>query len=296
MMFAFPRTEYSYAAGVNNEIEVNWKYINEDNDFLGCNLFRYDSLSTVCTQVNDSLITSYNHVFSFTDTQSIIDTVDYQYDIEYVFSDTTDLVTDPMFALKRVEFEVQSDEEINVILEFRKNTGYLSEVYISDDNTGWDITAQICINQTDTLSINPYNSLEYLLIYFIDYSIEYPYQGFIKLSMNYLIEIIENSYSEENNIFSGKEEITCLNYPNPFNPITTISFSIPKKSEVNLNIYNVKGQKVKTLLTDNVEEGDYTVIWNGDDESGKIVSSGIYFYNLIVNGKIEAVKKCLMIK
>jgi len=86
------------------------------------------------------------------------------------------------------------------------------------------------------------------------------------------------------------------NYPNPFNPTTIISFSIPKESEVELTIYNVKGQRVKTLLTSNFKRGNHTVIWNGDDESGKIVSSGIYFYNLIVNGKIESVKKCLMIK
>ena len=88
-------------------------------------------------------------------------------------------------------------------------------------------------------------------------------------------------------------------YPNPFNPITTISFSVAQTSSfVTLDIYNIKGQKVKTLIAfPNGGLGTrYSVIWNGDDESGKPVSSGVYFYKLNVNGKTEAVKKCLLLK
>ncbi|MCF7920936.1 MAG: hypothetical protein K9N06_13610 [Candidatus Cloacimonetes bacterium] len=121
-LFARQRPEYCYAAGENNQIEVTWKCIIEDNNFLGCNLLRYDSLSTVCNQVNEDLIISEDYIFSFIDTMAIIDTVDYQYDIEYVFSDTIDCVSDPLFALKRIEFDVQSDESVNVILELRRNT------------------------------------------------------------------------------------------------------------------------------------------------------------------------------
>jgi len=86
------------------------------------------------------------------------------------------------------------------------------------------------------------------------------------------------------------------NYPNPFNPNTTISFSIPNKSEIELSVYNIKGQKVKALLKDNLEKGNYSIDWNGYDDSDKPVSSGIYLYNIIVNSKIEVVKKCLLLK
>ncbi|MCK4311924.1 MAG: T9SS type A sorting domain-containing protein [Candidatus Cloacimonetes bacterium] len=86
------------------------------------------------------------------------------------------------------------------------------------------------------------------------------------------------------------------NYPNPFNPTTTISFSIPKESKIDLSVFNIKGHKIKSLLKESIEAGIHSVIWNGVDESGKPVSSGVYFYKLSVNGKSKAVKKCLLLK
>ena len=86
------------------------------------------------------------------------------------------------------------------------------------------------------------------------------------------------------------------NYPNPFNPSTTIEFSIQTVSKVKLSIYNIKGQKIKTLANNEFNKGSYSIIWNGVDESGKPVSSGLYFYKLNVNSKIEATKKMLLLK
>jgi len=89
---------------------------------------------------------------------------------------------------------------------------------------------------------------------------------------------------------------SLTNYPNPFNPSTTIEFSIQNDSNVDISIYNIKGQNIKTVTDNNFDKGNYSVNWNGDDKSGKQVSSGIYFYKLNVNGKTEAVKKCLLLK
>jgi len=91
---------------------------------------------------------------------------------------------------------------------------------------------------------------------------------------------------------------TCslCNYPNPFNPTTTISFSIQELSKINLSIYNIKGQKVKTLVNNELTSGSHSIIWNGKNESGETVSSGLFFYKLNVNGKAEEVKKCLLLK
>ncbi|MCK4695325.1 MAG: T9SS type A sorting domain-containing protein, partial [Candidatus Cloacimonetes bacterium] len=93
------------------------------------------------------------------------------------------------------------------------------------------------------------------------------------------------------------------NYPNPFNPsgaercpTTTISFSIPEESKVEIIVYNIKGQQVKEIAKNVFEKGYHTVVWHGDDESGKTACSGVYFYTLNVNGKTEAVKKCLLLK
>jgi len=99
---------------------------------------------------------------------------------------------------------------------------------------------------------------------------------------------------DENEIIYN--DFLLSNYPNPFNPTTTISFSIPEEGKIELLVYNIKGQKVKTLLNDDLNEGDHSVAWYGVDESGNSVSSGVYFYNLIVNGKTKAIKKCLMMK
>jgi flagellar hook assembly protein FlgD len=88
------------------------------------------------------------------------------------------------------------------------------------------------------------------------------------------------------------------NYPNPFNPTTTISFSLTAKDAKNakIEIYNIKGQKIKTLVGEQLDVGEHLVVWDGKDENNNPVSSGIYFYKLNVNGKTEAVKKCLLLK
>jgi len=85
------------------------------------------------------------------------------------------------------------------------------------------------------------------------------------------------------------------NYPNPFNPETTISFYIKQNSKIELEIFNIKGQKVKTLINDYRQSGYHAIPWNGDDNYGNRVSSGLYFYKLSVDGKTEVVKKCLLV-
>ncbi len=85
------------------------------------------------------------------------------------------------------------------------------------------------------------------------------------------------------------------NYPNPFNPETTLSFSIPADGKVELSIYNIKGQKVKTLINETMPMGGHKVVWNGKNSSNKNVSSGVYFSRLTSGGKTQ-VKKMLLMK
>jgi hypothetical protein len=70
------------------------------------------------------------------------------------------------------------------------------------------------------------------------------------------------------------------NHPNPFNPSTTINYSIEKNSRVNLSIYNVSGQLVKTLVNEFKPRGSYSVIWDATNASGDPVASGVYWYKL----------------
>ena len=86
-----------------------------------------------------------------------------------------------------------------------------------------------------------------------------------------------------------------INHPNPFYLSTSISYYIPESSHVELSIYNILGQKVKTLISTHQDAGEYALNWNGLDENGTRLSNGIYFYKL-TTGASSIVKKMLMVK
>jgi hypothetical protein len=85
------------------------------------------------------------------------------------------------------------------------------------------------------------------------------------------------------------------NVPNPFNPSTVIDFAVPSTSKVNLAVYNVLGQKVVTLINEVKEAGTYKIKWNGNDEKGASVASGVYFYKM-ESGNFTKVREMNLIK
>ena len=85
------------------------------------------------------------------------------------------------------------------------------------------------------------------------------------------------------------------NYPNPFNPTTTISFDTPKDGNVQIDIFNIKGQKVKSLVNDHFAPGTHKVVWNGTDDQGQNVGSGIFFYRMKSEG-YETNRKMILMK
>lgn len=105
---------------------------------------------------------------------------------------------------------------------------------------------------------------------------------------------VSSNVSVDEDILESNFHVT--NHPNPFNPSTTIEFSIQNDSEVELAIFNIKGQKIKTLANNEFSKGSYSIVWDGRNESYNAVSSGIYYYKLIVNGETEVVNKCLLLK
>jgi hypothetical protein len=84
-------------------------------------------------------------------------------------------------------------------------------------------------------------------------------------------------------------------FPNPFNPSTTISFDLPSPGLVNLDIYNVKGQKVKSLANEHFTQGDHSVSWNGTDDNDQVVASGVYFARMNCKGQ-ETSRKLVLLK
>ena len=101
--------------------------------------------------------------------------------------------------------------------------------------------------------------------------------------------------SVEENVSSLKPQMLRQNYPNPFNPSTTIAYSLPADSEVRIDVYNVKGQLVKTLVDGYVSAGDNYVVWNGRDNSNREVASGLYFYKLSTGAEVET-RKMILVK
>jgi hypothetical protein len=85
------------------------------------------------------------------------------------------------------------------------------------------------------------------------------------------------------------------NYPNPFNPITKIEFSVPKAGDVSVKIYNVRGELVRTLVDEHMDASDLVVReWNGTDTHGAAVASGVYFYETRTNGNVKVNKMALV--
>ena len=106
--------------------------------------------------------------------------------------------------------------------------------------------------------------------------------------------LIPGSGSDDPSAPVAKTELLG-NYPNPFNPSTTISYALKDPVPVELVIYNLKGQKVKTLLRENQSSGRYQVIWNGKDEGDRPVGSGVYYY-VMKAGAYQSMRKMLLVE
>lgn len=85
------------------------------------------------------------------------------------------------------------------------------------------------------------------------------------------------------------------NYPNPFNPSTTISFGIKEAARVSVDIYNLKGQHIRTLMDESKAAGDHSILWDGCDDQGRAVASGVFLYKIHA-GKYSSSRKMVLLK
>ncbi len=109
--------------------------------------------------------------------------------------------------------------------------------------------------------------------------------------------LFENQASVDQNQTANDPPVLSDNYPNPFNSQTTISFSLNSSGmeHSEISVYNINGQRVRTLLKGISSPGQYQLVWDGKDDNDEAVSSGIYFYKLI-SGKAAAIKKMILVK
>jgi hypothetical protein len=91
-----------------------------------------------------------------------------------------------------------------------------------------------------------------------------------------------------------KEFELSQNYPNPFNPATVIEYALPKSSDVKIKIYNILGQEVRNLVNERQEAGYKIIGWDGKDDQGREISSGIYFYRIVAGNFVKAKKMVLL--
>ncbi|MDP7558891.1 MAG: FlgD immunoglobulin-like domain containing protein, partial [Candidatus Marinimicrobia bacterium] len=106
---------------------------------------------------------------------------------------------------------------------------------------------------------------------------------------------INTSYlSNEEQAWNPVEFKVYNNYPNPFNPVTTLRYDLPENSFVNITIYNLLGREVRTLVNHNQDAGFKSVIWNATNNQGNPVSAGLYLYQIRAGRYVHTGKMLLL--
>ncbi len=163
-------------------------------------------------------------------------------------------------------------------------------IQVSDDNSHW---TKIVTQTNGNGGYEKYSvqaTARYLQIYGTKRGTQYGYSLYeVQVFNNIAADLKEEDKNLPFNFSLSN------NYPNPFNPTTTINYTVPKASNVKIEIYNSLGQRVNVLKDSFHEAGKYNLVWNGKNSFGNPVSSGIYFYRMSAEG-FTLVKKMILIK
>lgn len=114
------------------------------------------------------------------------------------------------------------------------------------------------------------------------------------MNVRRMLENLRNPNATQEHVVPLKPTL-YNNYPNPFNPSTTIEYSIPQPGRVKLSIFNIRGQKVRILVDGDIERGQHRVVWDGRDDGNRSVASGVYFIRLEAAGK-TSIRKAMLLK
>jgi hypothetical protein len=197
-------------------------------------------------------------------------------------------------------FDLTTAENASVAFMARYNleAGYdYCYLQISTDNENWvniETFNGISDWEFHDISLNDYlgEEISFRFLFYSDQSVEE-----------------EGIYIDDFRVYAGSHDVSSdqftlspvnefmlyQNYPNPFNPETTIRFNLANEEEINLSVYNIKGQLVKTLVSDILPVGNHSVIWNGQNDNQQPVGSGLYFYKLQGTSSAQ-IKRMLLLK
>jgi len=209
--------------------------------------------------------------------------------------------------LKRVDFEdtrvsyfdlkiakIDNDENIVVIGLVAQASPEAKENLAAGRGTVANLVFEVNDPTVDVITLeaikreNPHHSLTFIYSHRDDQSVQFvrsvPDFGSATVALS-------NTTSSDNLPTTfGLEQ----NYPNPFNPTTQIEFSLPVPSRVDLTVFNVLGQEVRSVINDEMPAGHHSVTWDGNSSSGNSVSSGVYFYRLEAGDFVETRKMMLL--
>jgi len=282
----------------------------------------YGDLTTAIGQgFNDGMSWSYSganeyldHLATISDATVIFTNTELNYDCGIAYECTTYKTVGTSFEITGLEGENTLDEAVSGILEFFE---------IASENNSFDPPTNLAIedNPSDNFTNFTWTApeMEEVLGYNIYLDNLDEFYG-STTNLEWIFSGLENGQTYTAGIkaiySSGMSEIVTIeftyggtdvndtpqlvtelrdNYPNPFNPQTNIAFSLKNKTFVNIEIYNVKGEKIKTLVNDELECNSYNYVWNGTDNHNKSASSGVYFYKMKA-GNYVATKKMILLK
>lgn len=196
--------------------------------------------------------------------------------------------SDPQYII----IDLQSVQTFNeVLLNWEVAYAKEYEVHVSNDKSNWTTLAHITNGKGGTEKISVQASARYVRIYGIQRGTQYGYSLYEVGIYNNEISSVES----QNSNYLPSDFWLSNNYPNPFNPTTTIEYKIPKASHVKLEIYNSIGELVTILINSFQNPGKYSIKWNGKDSRDNYVPSGVYFYRMTSAG-LTLVKKMLLLK
>ncbi len=195
-----------------------------------------------------------------------------------------------------IKIEDTSHERIELYYHDNKNGGQGDNSYIETGDTGDGMSygdQGIKIINTKNLDLN-------FAVYFVDGNKD---QAFGELMANNFEVGVQQTRNEQSYPVSVNEPIDTRpmtfvldqNYPNPFNSSTRISYIVPNHADVELKIFDLNGRVVKTLINEALDAGSHDVTWNGTNEFGEDVPTGVYLYQLRA-GDLVAAKKLLLVK
>ena len=195
------------------------------------------------------------------------------------------------------------------VAEANYKKAYFISGFIAEDSSALtDVQLVLSGAEDDTVYSNREGYYEFKLLFEGGYKISPSKPGykFIPESRDY--ELLKENLTEQNFVSTDsligvninadekipEQYILNQNYPNPFNSETIIQFSLPQKSTITLTVYNLLGKSVKSFFLKNRNQGCHSVQWNGKDNFGNQLPSGIYFYKLMANDEIISKKMIIL--